>query len=392
MSKKFTRIETKAIHAGEPEPRILGAVSVPIFQSATFETGGATDYHDVRYIRLNNTPNHQALHAKLAALENAEAALVTASGMAAIAPALLTVLKQGDHLLAQNCLYGGTHDFVTKDFSRYGIAYDFIDGQDPASWKKKLRPTTRAIYVEAMSNPLLDVSDLEATVAFAREHGLVSMIDNTFASPVNFRPAEMGFDLSLHSATKYLNGHSDIVAGAVIGGSALVERVRHTLNHLGGALDPHACFLLDRGIKTLVVRVQYQNASTEKIARFLARHPAVERVNYPALEAHPQHARARRLFAGCGGVLSIELRGGAETAQRFIDFVTLPISAPSVGGVESLITRPCLTSHSGMSREDRHRLGISDGLVRISVGLEATDDLLEDFEQALGKAQMKAAG
>src|SRR5712692_3685256 len=259
MQTNHQRLETKAIHAGEPHPRILGSVTVPIFQSAMFETGGGEGYHDIRYIRLNNTPNHAALHAKLAALENAEAALVAGSGMAAISSALLAVLSAGDHLLIQGSLYGGTHDFVTHDFPSFGISADFIDPNDPGSWKGKLRPKTRAIYVETMSNPLLEVADLEAVAKFAREHGLVSLIDNTFASPVNFRPAEWEFDLSLHSCTKYLNGHSDIVAGAVIGKEPLIEKVRHKLNHLGGSLDPHACFLLDRGIKTLSVRMRHQD-------------------------------------------------------------------------------------------------------------------------------------
>src|SRR5712692_5632185 len=192
MQTNHQRLETKAIHAGEPHPRILGSVTVPIFQSAMFETGGGEGYHDIRYIRLNNTPNHAALHRKLAALENAEAALVTGSGMAAISAALLAVLSAGDHLLAQDCLYGGTHDFITKDFAAFGISYDFIDAEDPDSWKRKLRPNTKAIYVEAMTNPLLQVIDLPATVKFAQAHGLVSLIDNTFASPINFRPAEWG--------------------------------------------------------------------------------------------------------------------------------------------------------------------------------------------------------
>lgn len=213
MTRNFKRIETKLIHSGEPEPRIQGAVSMPIFQSAMFEYAGETSYHDLQYIRLNNTPNHLALHEKLAALESAEAALVTASGMAAISATLLTFLASGDHLLAQDCLYGGTHDFLTKDFPSFGLSYDFINGNDPESWKRKLRPNTKAIYVEPMTNPLLEVADHRAIVKFAKTHGLVSIIDNTFASPINFRPLEWGFDLSVHSCTKYLNGHSDIVAG-----------------------------------------------------------------------------------------------------------------------------------------------------------------------------------
>src|SRR5438552_3927560 len=332
MTKTDRRLDTKLIHAGEPEPRIEGAVAMPIFQSSTYEYAGATSYHDLKYIRLNNTPNHRVLNAQLAPLGNAETPLVTASGMAAISTTLLTLLGAGDHLLAQDCLYGGTHDFITRDFPALGLKVDFIDADTPASWQSNLRPETRAIYVETMSNPLLQVGDLEAIVAFARSHGLVSIVDNTFASPVNFRPPEHGFDLSLHSCTKYMNGHDDIVAGAVIGRGALVEKITHKLGHLGGSLDPHAAFLLHRGMKTLAVRVRQQNQSASAIARFLEGHPAVARVNYPGLESHPRNDRARRLFEGFGGMLSFELRDGARAAERVLERLELPISAPSLGG------------------------------------------------------------
>ena len=382
MKKNFRRIDTKLVHAGEPDPLIMGAVSMPIFQSTMFEYSGEKNYHDLMYIRLNNTPNHVALHEKLSALENAEAALVMASGMAAISTTLLSILSTGDHLLSQDCLYGGTHDFVTKDFRSFGISYDFIDGNDPESWKRKLRSNTKAIYVETMTNPTIQVADHKAVVEFAKANNLVAIIDNTFASPINFRPPEHGFDLSLHSCTKYLNGHSDIVAGAAIGRKELVDKIKRRLDHLGGSLDPHACFLLHRGMKTLAVRVRYHNESTLKIAKFLNDHPAVAKVNYPGLETHPHHNRARELFDGFGGVLSFELKGGANAAQRFIKSTTLPIVAPSLGGVETLITLPVQTSHSGMSPTDRNALGITDGLIRLSVGIEATDDLIEDFQQA----------
>ncbi|TLZ31967.1 MAG: aminotransferase class I/II-fold pyridoxal phosphate-dependent enzyme [Gammaproteobacteria bacterium] len=383
MSESSLRIETKLVHAGEPLPRILGAVEMPIFQSATFEYGGEGSYHDVRYLRTNNTPSQLALQAKIAALENAPAALVTASGMAAISTTLLTVLSAGDRLLAQSCLYGGTHDLMNRDFATLGMAVDFIDADRRESWQAQLRPTTRAIYVEAMTNPLLQVADLEAVVEFARAHGLISIIDNTFASPVNFRPIEAGFDLSIHSATKYLNGHADIVAGVVSGGAELIERIRHKANHLGGSLDPHAAFLLSRGLKTLALRVRYQNESTLRIARFLEGHPAVECVHYAGLESHPRHARARSLFAGFGGVLSFELEGPASRADEFAARVRLPIVAPSLGGVHTLLTRPATTSHAGLAPEERARLGIGDGLLRLSVGIESTEDLLEDLERAL---------
>ena len=384
MARAFRRLETKLIHAGEPDPRILGAVAMPIFQSAMYETAGG-DYHDLQYIRLNNTPNSMVLHAKLAALEGSETALVTASGMAAISTTLLTFLSAGDHLLAQDTLYGGTHDFLTRDFASFGISFDFVDPNDPKSWESKLRPETKAIYVETITNPLMQVADLEGIARFAKSRQILSIVDNTFATPVNFRPLEHGFDLSLHSCTKYMNGHSDIVAGAVIGRRDLVGRIKHKLDHFGGSLDPHAAFLLHRGMKTLAVRVRHQNASALEIARFLEGRPEIARVNYPGLESHSAHARAKKLFEGFGGMLSYELKGGAEAAKRFLAATTLPLKAPSLGGVETLLTLPAVTSHAGMSREDRLRLGITDGLVRMSVGLEATEELVEDLGQALGR-------
>jgi cystathionine beta-lyase/cystathionine gamma-synthase len=381
--KKFKQIETKLIHSGEPDPRVEGSVAMPIFQSAMFETRKQEGYHDIQYIRLNNTPNALALHRKLAAIEGAEDALVAASGMAAISTTLLTFLHNGDHLLVQNCLYGGTHDFVTKDLQTFGIYYDFIDGNDPKSWEKKLRPNTKAVYVETMTNPLLEVADHKAVVKFAKAHGLLSMIDNTFATPVNFRPIEHGFDLSLHSATKYLNGHADIVAGAVIGNSELIRKVKYRLDHLGGSLDPHACFLLHRGMKTLALRMKQHNESALKIARFLEKHDAVAKVNYPGLTSHPQHERAEELFDGYSGMLSFEPKGGMIAAEHFMQNVSIPIVTVSLGGVESLLTRPAATSHSGMSQEDRKKLGITDGLIRVSIGVEATDELIEDIGKSL---------
>ena len=382
MKQTSQHLDTKLIHAGEPKPLIGGAVSMPIFQSSTFAAEGEPGYYNLKYIRLNNTPNHVALHQKLAAAENAETALVTASGMAAISTTLLAILSTGDHLLAQDCLYGGTHDFITEDLPACGISFDFIDGSTPESWESKRRPNTRAILVETLTNPLLQVADLKAVVEFAKKNGIVSLIDNTFASPVNFRPAEWGFDLSLHSGTKYLNGHSDIVAGAIIGSSTLVESIARKLARLGGSLDPHACFLLHRGMKTLGVRMRYQNESAFKMAHFLENHPAVLKVHYPGLKSHSGHLRAGELLDGFGGMMSFEVKGGVKVADRILENVTLPISAPSLGGVESLITRPAATSHAGVPPEDRRAMGISDSLIRLSVGLEATEDLMEDFEQA----------
>ena len=383
MTQQSPRIETKLIHAGEPEPRIEGAVSLPIFQSSTFQYGGEGHYDKLKYIRMNNTPNHVALHQKLAALENADAALVTASGMAAITTTLLALLSPKDHFLVQDCLYGGTLDFINSDFKTLGVSFDFINGNEPDAWANQLKPNTRAIYVETITNPLMAVIDLEAVVAFARNHGLISIIDNTFASPINFRPSEWGFDLSLHSCTKYLNGHSDIVAGAVIGRKDLIQKITHKLIHLGGSLDPHACFLLHRGLKTLAVRMKHQNASALSIAQFLLDHPAVETVNYPGLNTCTRYHLAEKLLDGFSGMLSFEIKGDVSTADAFIARTHLPISAPSLGGVETLITRPATTSHSGLSPTERKSAGISDRLIRLSVGLENAEDLIDDFYQAL---------
>lgn len=383
MTKRHQSIDTQLIHAGEIRPGIEGAVALPIFQSANFESVEGEDYHDIKYMRLSNSPNHVVLGAKLAALEGADAALVATSGMAAITTIFHSLLSAGDHVIFQDCLYGGTYDYARREFDRHGLTCDFVAGDRPDTWAEALRPETRMIYVESITNPLVQVADLEAVVAFAREHDLISVIDNTFASPVNFRPAEIGFDLSLHSGTKYLNGHSDIVCGAVIGRADLVAKVKKMMSYLGGSLDAHACFLLHRGLKTLGVRVRQQNESALALGRTLEAHPEVARVNYPGLPSNSGHERAARLFDGFGGMLSFELAGGAEAAKRFEEAVSIPIVAPSLGGVETLITLPALTSHAGLTPAERAEVGVADGLIRVSVGIEGTADLVADFGTAL---------
>jgi cystathionine beta-lyase/cystathionine gamma-synthase len=345
---------TNAIHAGGIHPRLRGAIVTPVFQSSTYEYHGE-GYHDVGYLRLSNSPNHIVLGERMAALEGAEAGLATGSGMAAISATLLTLLATGDHLLVQDCLYGGTTGLLNNEFRRLAIAHTPLDPQEPDSWEPLLQDATKVIYVESLTNPLVQVADLEAVVAFARAHGLVSVIDNTFASPVNFRPAELGFDLILESATKYLNGHTDIVAGTVAGSEQAIRGIKVTLDHLGGILDSHACFLFERGLKTLPIRIEVQNTSAHAIARFLDGHPGVARVNYPGLESHPQHSRA----------------------------ASLPAVAASLGGAESLIVRPAAAVHGALSPEERARSGISEALIRFSVGLEDPEDLVADLEQAL---------
>ncbi|MEV4645237.1 PLP-dependent transferase [Saccharopolyspora sp. NPDC049357] len=377
------RIETLAVHGGERRPGPEGSVVYPIYQGTVYSVPSGTDYHDLRYIRLNSTPSQSYLHDKLAALEGAEAGLATASGMAAISTALHSVLRSGDHLLVGDCLYGGTHDFLTHHAADFGWSYTFIDPHRPDTWEAARAPRTKAVLVESITNPLVRVGRLPEIAAFARANGLISLIDNTFATPVNFRPLTVGFDLVLHSATKYLNGHSDIVAGAIVGGTEHVERARTTANHFGGSLDPHAGFLLARGLKTLALRVRAQNENALRLAEFLAARPEIEQVNHPGLDSHPDHARASELFDGFGGMLSIRPAGGVAAAQKLIDALRLPFDAPSLGGVESLITRPAATSHAGMSPQDRLALGVTDDLIRISVGVEAPEDLIDDFERAL---------
>ncbi|HIN26531.1 MAG TPA: aminotransferase class I/II-fold pyridoxal phosphate-dependent enzyme [Candidatus Marinimicrobia bacterium] len=383
MTKDNQSFETKLIHAGEPKPRIDGAINVPIFQSSTYEYAGEGSYHDVRYLRLSNTPNHLALHKKLAALEGAEAALVTSSGMSAITTALLTFLKAGDHLLAHNTLYGGTANFVNNELPRYGIERDLIDATNPSDWESKLKPNTKVIYVETITNPIMDIPELGKIVEFAKTHELISMIDNTFASPVLYCPVVQGFDLSLHSCTKYINGHSDIVAGAVIGSADYLDQVTKKLNHLGGSLDSNACFLLHRGVKTLALRMNKQCENAMLIAPFLENHPQLKKVNYPGLESNSSFERAKEHLCGFGAMLSFEIDGDVDQADQFINHLQYAIKAPSLGGVETLVTRPVTTSHALMDKAERKVAGISDTLIRYSVGIEAADDLIADLQQAL---------
>ena len=357
----------------------------PIYQGTVYEVDPGTSYHDLKYIRLNSTPSQQYLHDKLAALEGAEAAVATSSGMAAVTTTLLSLMRAGDHLLASDCLYGGTHDFLTEHAAGLGWSVTFVDAGQPGTWEAARTDRTRAFLVETITNPLMRVGVLDQVAEFGRREGIVTVIDNTFASPVNFRPLAAGFDVVVHSATKYLGGHSDLVAGAIMSSAGQIERIRQTLNLFGGTLDPHAGFLLARGIKTLALRVQAQNANALALARFLAGHPAVAAVNHPGLPSHPDHGHAAKLLSGFGGMLSLRLHGGEPAARALLGAVTLAYSAPSLGGVESLITQPAVTSHAGMSAGDREKLGITSDLVRVSCGIEGTDDLIADFGQALDR-------
>jgi cystathionine beta-lyase/cystathionine gamma-synthase len=384
-------IETVAVHGDERRPRPEGSLVFPIYQGTVYAVEPGTDYHDIRYHRLSTTPSQLDLHARLAALEGGETAVATASGMAAITTTLLSLLRAGDHLLASECLYGGTHDFLTHHAEDLGWSCSFVDTQRPETWAASVTPSTRVFLLETISNPLVRVPRLADVAAFARTHGLVTVIDNTFATPVNFRPLAAGFDLVCHSATKYLNGHSDLVAGCVVGSAERIGRVRTALNHYGGALDPHAGYMLARGLRTLALRVAAQNANAAALARFLDEHPQVVQVNHPSLPAHPDHAHAAEVLSGFGGMLSLRLHGGAAAAQRLLEALTIPTVAPSLGGVESLATLPAQTSHAGMTPEEREHIGVTDDLVRVSCGIEGTQDLVTDFAQALEVASVPAA-
>jgi len=376
-----THLETLAVHGGEPEAGYGGAVVVPVFQSSTYLVGEAGTPDQVRYIRWNNTPNHEVLHRRLALLEGGEDALVTASGMAAISASLLAVLQPGDHLVVQQSLYGGTFEFVWRFLPVWGVRVSWFDPVRPETLQVALEARTRAVLVESISNPLLEIADLPAVVEIARAAGVILMVDNTFATPVNFRPLEHGFDLVLHSCTKYLNGHSDLVAGAAVGSSELISSIRHKLMLLGGCLDPHACFLLERGLKTLVLRVRQQNRTASVGAGYLEKRSEVRRVFHPSRDGWGS-PRGKAWFGGYGGMVSFELEGGGETAAKFMAALRIPKDAPSLGGVESLVTRPVITSHSSLKPEERAELGITDGLIRLSLGIEAVEDILADLEQA----------
>lgn len=371
-------LETRLIHAGHDPATSAGAIVTPIFQTSTFRDGAhdpTRTYDAVRYTRLSNGPQHQVLHDRLAAITETERALTSSSGMAAISATLLTL---GGRVFCSRHLYGGTAQLVVNDLPRLNIPCDLAKNDDITTWDSQLHPDTTVLYVEAISNPTNVILDLPAVVALARRRNLVTVIDNTFASPVNLLPSRLGFDLEVHSATKYLNGHSDVIAGVVAGRADLVARIHTLQNHLGGSLDPHAMFLLERGLKTLALRVRHQNTTALALAKALAAHPKVRRTTHPQLITPAGHPH----FTGYGGVFSFDV-GDTQKAERVLAALTLATHAPSLGGPETLVTRPVSTSHAGVPPHVREPLGIGEGLIRVSVGLEHPDDLIADFLAAL---------
>lgn len=374
---------TLAVHGLGLERGPGDPVVPPIVQSATFLSDPAGDTGAVRYTRYGNNPTQLAVGAKLAALEGTEAAIVVGSGMAATALTFLALASAGDHVVASRVLYGATYELLEKELPRRGVSVTFVDPGEKRQWREALQPRTRALFLEVPANPTLRVFDPRWLSALAREHGIALVVDSTFASPVNLRPATLGADVVIHSATKYLGGHDDLVAGVVCGSRGLVSEVQAKLKLYGPAVDPVGAWLLDRGLRTLALRVRQQNENALTLARWFEKQREVERVVYPGLPSHPDHQVAAAILSGYGGVLSIVLRGGDGAADRFCAALQLALDAPSLGGVETLVSQPRLTSHSTLTAEERMALGIPPGFVRISVGVEDAEDLIADFEMAL---------
>jgi cystathionine beta-lyase/cystathionine gamma-synthase len=375
---------TRAVHAGEPPTEVGAPVVNPIVLASTYfsEPSGAGE---VRYQRYFNGPNTIAVAERLASLEGAEDALPFASGMSAMACALISLLQAGDHVVATDAIYGGTRALLDRELSRFGVQTTYVDFFSPG-WEAAFRAETRVVLGETPSNPLLRVLDLPAIAAAAHARGATFVVDATFASPYNLRALEHGVDLVMHSATKYLGGHTDVTAGVLAGSRALIDRVHQRAKVWGPVLDGHGAWLLERGIKTLAVRMERHNANGMTVARWAEGHPGVARVHYPGLPSHPDHERARTLLDGFGGMLGLEIAGGGPAATRFVAALRLIKAAPSLGGVESLISEPRHTSHAGMTAEQRAANGIRDGFVRISLGIEDAADIIADIDSALAEA------
>lgn len=379
MTKKAPGINTICTHSGELEDtQFKGAVS-PLYMATSY---AFEDVEVKRYPRYFNTPNQVALAKKMAALERGEAALIFGSGMAAVCTSLMAFLHKGDHVVLQNTLYGGTSNLVTEEFEKFGIEYSFTKDAAPSSFEVEIKPNTRVIYIETPSNPLLTITDIKAVAEIAKEQGLVSMIDNTFASPVNQNPIDLGIDVVIHSATKYMGGHSDILAGTVISSEEKINKIFQLGKNFGGSLSDSTVWLLERSIKTMGIRVKAQNENALQLAYFLEKHPDISKVYYPGLESHPDHELAKKQMHGFGGMLSFELANGLD-ATLFQKKLMLIKSSMSLAGVESTILSPSKTSHGLLSPEERELQGIKDGLLRFSVGIEEKEDLIEDIEQAL---------
>jgi cystathionine beta-lyase/cystathionine gamma-synthase len=381
MSREFG-FSTTAIH-GVPHRRPdWTPIAPPLHQSSTFVNPIGSD-EEVLYSRYGNNPNQVDLARKYALLEGAESAIFVSSGMGATALAHLAVLRPGDHLVSSSWIYGGTQELFDHHLGRLGIEVSYVNPDQPRHWRKALRKSTRAIFVETPTNPLMRVIDLSPIAYIAEEEGLALLVDATFASPVNFRPLEHGADVVITSATKYLNGHSDVIAGAVAGSSSLIEEVNRLMRVWGQAIDPHAAWLIDRGMRTLSVRMERHNANGLAVAQWGEQHQGIARVHYPGLPSHPDHERAKAVLNGFGGMVGMELKGGVRAAESVLQRLKLITHAPSLAGVETLVSEPRLTSHKSIGPDGRARIGIPDGFLRLSCGIEDAADIIGDLEQAL---------
>jgi cystathionine beta-lyase/cystathionine gamma-synthase len=367
---------TQSVHVGSVGDSLYGGIVNPIYPSSAY------DYEtEVLYPRYYNTPNQKAVVEKLAALENGQDGLVFSSGMAAIMTSMFAMLRQGDHILFQNDLYGGTHHAALNELNRYGINYSMIDADDHKAFEQAIRKETKVIYIETPSNPLLKITDIASVAKMAKKHDLITIIDNTFASPVNQNPIDFGIDIVTHSGTKYIGGHSDLCCGAVVASKKLIEKIRASALHFGGSLDAHTCYLVERSLKTIVLRVNQQNKNAMMLANFLQAESKIEKVFYPGLKDHPLHKVAKKQMpGGFGGMLSFEVKGDPD---KFLKKLKLIKKAVSLGGVESTITSPVKTSHAKLTATERKQVGISDKLLRLSVGIEEAEDLINDIKQAL---------
>ncbi len=378
MKNKSLSKLTQSVHVGSPGDSQFKGTVTPIFPSSAYDYEGVPTSLYPRYF---NTPNQKAVVEKLAALENGEDGLIMSSGMAAILTSIFAMMKKGDHAIFQNDLYGGTFHAVVNEMPRYGMEYTMVDGSDPKNFEKAIQPNTRVIYIETPSNPTLKITDIKAVADIARKHGLITIIDNTFASPVNQNPIDLGIDIVTHSGTKYIGGHSDICCGVVVASKKLTAKIWESAIHFGGSLDAHTCWLVERSLKTIVLRVRQQNQNAQALAEYLQSDSRIGKVYYPGLLSHPDHAIAKaQMPGGFGGMLSFEVKGNAHT---FMGKLQLIKRAISLGGVESTVTSPVRTSHAKMNAEERAVMGVSDNLVRFSVGIEEISDLVDDIKQAL---------
>ncbi|WP_430927568.1 trans-sulfuration enzyme family protein [Polaribacter marinivivus] len=382
-TKNKLGLNTTCVHVGEvKDEQFKGAVS-PIYMSTSYAFDGV----DIkRYPRYYNTPNQEMLCKKIAALENTEDALIFSSGMAAISSSIFTFLKRGDHIVIQKVIYGGTYNFIVTEFDKYGIEYSFTESDKIEDFKPLIKENTKVIYIETPSNPLLGITNMKAISELAKEHHILTMIDNTFASPINQNPIDFGIDIVIHSATKYMGGHSDISAGAVASTKENIEQIWKTAINLGGNLSDQTVWLLERSLKTLNLRVKAQTENAQIMAEYLDKNNDIDNVYYPGLQSHPQYELAKKQMKGFGAMLSFELKEGID-ALKFQNYLNLIKPSMSLAGLESTTVSPTQTTHALLSEEERLERGIKDGLIRFSVGIEEPEDLIYDIEQAIKKAK-----